>query len=142
MATTTIPIELIDIDGEGYHLCLLGKINGNPVRLILDTGASQTVLDRSRVDLLVEGSEYELHDKLTTGLGTNSMESHRLVIPDFSLGEICFYDRTFILLDLSHINSSYETLGLLPIDGVLGSDILVQGRATIDLDKMQIILAK
>ena len=40
-----------------------------------------------------------------------------------------------ILLDLSHVNNSYEQIKLKPVDGVLGSDLLLKYSAVIDYDK-------
>jgi hypothetical protein len=37
-----------------------------------------------------------------------------------------------IVLDLSHVNKSYEMIGLKPIDGVIGSDLLMKLKARID----------
>ena len=39
------------------------------------------------------------------------------------------------MLDLSHVNQSYEQIGLKPIDGVLGSDVLLKYNAVIDYEK-------
>lgn len=37
-----------------------------------------------------------------------------------------------VLLDLAHVNESYEKLGLTPIDGVLGGDVLYKYNAAIN----------
>jgi uncharacterized 2Fe-2S/4Fe-4S cluster protein (DUF4445 family) len=44
------------------------------------------------------------------------------------------------VLDLAHVNQAYELLQLPPIDGVMGSDILMQYLATINLKKMELSL--
>ena len=38
-------------------------------------------------------------------------------------------------LDLTHVNDSYGSIGIEPISGVLGADVLVSLRCTIDLEK-------
>ena len=111
------------------------KINNRIARLVLDTGASQTVLDKNRVHRFVDEKEFEKNEALSTGLGTNSMESHIVHIRKMQLGELVIKNATLILLDLAIVNSSYEQIGMKPVDGIVGSDILVHQRAVIDFQK-------
>ena len=45
-----------------------------------------------------------------------------------------------ILLDLTHVNVSYEKLDLPAIDGVLGSDLMMEYKAVIDYQKKELTL--
>ena len=47
--TSTIPFKVLDIGGEGYHLLLKIHINKKVANLIIDTGASKTVFDKTRI---------------------------------------------------------------------------------------------
>jgi len=49
-------------------------------------------------------------------------------------------DYEAVLLDLSHVNKSYEQIGLKQIEGVLGSDILLKYNAIIDYPKKELRL--
>ena len=51
-----IPIEVIPIEGDGYHLMIEVTANGRPVRMLIDTGASRSVFDKDRV-LMFLGDE-------------------------------------------------------------------------------------
>lgn len=110
--------------------------------MLIDTGASKTVFDKNRINNFVEETEFDLNDKLSTGLGTNTMESHIATIKEMSLGDITIANYKTILLDLGHVNHSYQQLSIKPIDGVIGSDILKEFRAVINFGKKVLKLAK
>lgn len=132
---TTIPFKILSLDAEGFHLMIKIKINGKAANLIVDTGASKTVLDKTRVSKYVKETDFKTHDKLSSGLGTNTMESQTTVLKKMKIGELELTDYVTVLLDLSHVNSSYDQIGLKPVEGVLGSDILLQYNAVIDYEK-------
>ncbi|MNY31470.1 hypothetical protein D3C86_1656340 [compost metagenome] len=82
---------------------------------------------------------FHLDEKLSTGLGTNSMQCYRATV-DLKLGELEILEYDTAVLDLSHINIAYEKLGLEKVIGVIGSDILVRYKALIDYEKKILIL--
>lgn len=133
--TTSISFKTLNIDNEGFHLILKIYINNKVAKVVLDTGASKTVFDNHRVRKYLNHSDFESNDKLSTGLGTNSMQSHTTSIKKLKIGDLEITNYKTVLLDLSHVNHSYEQIGFDPIDGVLGSDILVEYKAIIDYEK-------
>ncbi len=132
---STIPFKILNIDGEGFHLMIKIKINNKLSNLIIDTGASKTVFDKHRIKNFVSEKKFDTHDKLSSGLGTNSMESQLVTLKKIKIGEVEILNYHTILLDLSHVNQSYEQIGLKPIDDVLGSDVLLKYNAVIDYEK-------
>ncbi len=140
MGKTILPIQLLFIEEDGFHLMIQAVINTKKAQLLIDTGASKTVFDKERFKKFVDEKEFELNEKLSTGLGTNSMETHTSVIRKIQLGELTLKKYNTILLDLSHVNESYGKLGLPEIEGVLGSDLLVQYNAVIDYKKRELRL--
>jgi predicted aspartyl protease len=136
----SIKIELLAIEEDGYHIFVQSIINGNIARLLIDTGASRTVFDSERIRafLDLEDQNFEKIDKLSTGLGTNTMESHSVTIGRFELGETLFEDYLAVVLNIEHVNQSYRLLGYPEIDGVLGGDLLHELKAVIDYRKMEL----
>ena len=135
---SNIPLELMNIEGDGYHLMIKAEVNGKPVRLLVDTGASKTVFDKTRLQALVEdGAEehYEDLEQLSTGLGTNSMQGQVAELDSFSFGNVEIKEYPVVVLDMDHVNQSYDMLGDRGIDGVLGSDILKKYDAVIYFKK-------
>jgi predicted aspartyl protease len=137
---TSLPLRLISLDQDGFHLMLKAKLNNKTARLILDTGASKTVFDKEKAAKYVKHNEFIKSDHLSTGLGTDTMESHSVIITKFALGDIVIGNFNIVLLDLSHISRSYSQMGLPEIDGVLGGDILRMYRAKIDYDKLMLVI--
>ena len=127
-----IPFTLLNIEGDGFHLMIEGKINGKTANFVVDTGASRTVFDQQTILQFVEEPDFQQNERLSTGLGTNEMPSMVLEIEALSFGEATVQDYPAIAIDLTHIHSSYQQLGLPDIHGVLGSDLLVRFRAVIN----------
>lgn len=139
---TEIPLRVLAIENDGFHLLIKVLVNNKKANMLIDTGASKTVFDKNRINNFVEETEFDLNDKLSTGLGTNTMESHIAIIRELSMGGITISDYTTILLDLSHVNHSYQQLSIKPIDGVIGSDILKEFRAVINFGKKVLKLSQ
>lgn len=128
----SIPIRFIHIEDAGIHLAISGFVNGNLANILIDTGASQTVFDKNRVHLFSDQTEFEKAEKLSKGLGTDSMEGFKFKVDQFIIGNLVLENHEIILLDLSHVNASYKELGLAPIDMVLGGDFLKKYAAEIN----------
>jgi hypothetical protein len=138
--TTTLPIELLFIEDAGYHLIVKGKVNGKTATMLIDTGASKTVFDRGRVLRFAEEKSFITLQKLSTGLGTSSMETQSVVLKKFQVGKLTIPFFEAIVIDLSHVNLTYAKLDLPAIDGVLGSDLMVKHDAKIDYRKKELKL--
>lgn len=130
-----IPLEIVNIEEDGIHLYLWATINGKLARLLVDTGASRTVFDLGRIANLVGNIELKEVEKLSTGLGTNTMKSHTVILETIRIGQWSEKDYEAVVIDMSHVNQSYEMLSLPVIDGVLGGDLLMKLKAVIDYRK-------
>jgi len=124
-------LEILNLHNDGFHLLVEVFVFGKPFKAVVDTGASRTVLDKTTVEQYIEQEALLASDKLSTGLGTNSMVSHILTIPQLLIGELSISDFETAVLDLSMINTAYESLEVGPIIGVIGGDILMKHKATI-----------
>ncbi|MBI4929226.1 MAG: clan AA aspartic protease [Bacteroidetes bacterium] len=139
--TTSIPIQILKLD-DGFHLLISIRVNGKAARALIDTGASQTVFDNTRIKHFLKSEKLEKHDKLSTGLGTNDMKSHLVVMEKISLGKIEIKNYKTVVIDLSHVNAAYKQMKQKPIDGVLGSDLLKKYKAVIDYGKKKLVITK
>jgi hypothetical protein len=81
-------------------------------------------------------------DRLSTGLGTNSMASSTASITDLYIGDLLIDEFEVAVLDLSSINNAYRQLGHPEVLGVLGGDILMKYKAVINYEDQQLILKK
>jgi hypothetical protein len=130
-----IPFKILNIDNEGFHLLTKIYINKKVARVIIDTGASKTVFDKTRIEKFVKERNFHVHEKMSSGLGTNTMQSQTTLLKKIKIGEVELENYKSVLLDLSHVNESYAQIKLAAIDGVLGSDILMKYHAVIDYEK-------
>jgi len=135
-------LEIINLHDDGFHLLVEVFVFNTPFKAVVDTGASRTVLDKSTVEGYVDKESLAMSDKLSTGLGTNSMESHTLSIPEFSIGSLTIFNFETAVLDLSMINAAYQSLQIGPIIGVIGGDILLQYNAVINYPNRKITFKK
>lgn len=132
-----IEIELVPIEEDGYHIFIGGRINGKPARFLVDTGASRTVVDQKRVVRFIKGEEagFEKLDSFSAGLGTNTMESHTIILGTLSFGRLLLRNYKAAALTLDHVNQSYRMLKMKQLDGVVGGDLLHELKAVIDYRK-------
>lgn len=127
-----IPLHIIDLHEDGYHPLVEITVYGKPYNLVLDTGASKTAFDHTM--LLQAGDEalIKSSDRLSTGLGTNTMTSSTAIINNMYIGELLIPEFEVAVLDLSSINIAYLQLNHPEVLGVLGGDILMKYKAVID----------
>jgi hypothetical protein len=128
--TITVPLQIIDLHGDGYHPLVEITLNGAPYILVLDTGASKTAFDHNLLEQ--SGAVIVASERLSTGLGVINMSSSTAVISDIQIGDLHIFDFEVAVLDLSTINIAYRQLNHPEVLGVLGGDILVKYNAVID----------
>jgi predicted aspartyl protease len=135
MTKHKIPLEKIVLQDGGVHLVVNAKVNRKKIRLVLDTGASRTVMDKNRIERWHDGSEVQEMEQKSAGLGTDSMQSAITTIEHLKIEDFKVKSFPVILLDLSHVNSSYHQLGVKAVDGILGGELMELYHATIDYKK-------
>lgn len=136
MKKITVPLALINLHDDGFHLLVEVVIFGKKFNAVLDTGASKTVLDKTTIEKYITDEELQQSEKLSTGLGTSTMESYTIVIRRLQIGKLKLKNFETAVLDLSTISTAYETLNLPPVIGVLGGDILNSHGAVINYEKL------
>ena len=140
MQKTIIPISFIEIEKDNFHLFISAKIGRKKARLLLDTGASKTAFDQEQIVRFVDASKLRKYEINYIGLGSIQVETHLISLPSFKLGNIKILTYEIAVLDLSHVNQAYQSLGFPTIDGVLGSDLLYQFKAIINYPKEKLTM--
>jgi len=137
-----IPLVLLNLQDDGFHLLVEVVVFNKTFKAVLDTGASKTVFDKTTILKYIGSEELKMSDRVSTGLGTTSMESFTWHLPDFQIGDFHLQNFEIAVLDLSTINFAYENLSVDPVIGVIGGDILTQYKGIIDYGKMTLTLKK
>ena len=127
-----VPLHLLDIEGEGFHIMVKGLIHGKEARFLIDTGASRSVFDPKTISTFIDDLTFEKKEGITAGVGSSDLESATFLIDAFSLGEMEITDYEAVALDLDNIHEMYGKLGLPHIDGIIGGDLLKRHKAVIN----------
>lgn len=127
-----VPLQLLDIEGEGFHIMLKGTIHGKDANFLIDTGASRSVFDPNTISTFIDDLQFEKKEGMTAGVGSSDLESSTFQIDEFSLGELEIHDYEAVALDLENIHEMYGKLDLPRIDGIVGGDLLKRYKAVIN----------
>jgi len=138
----TTPLHIIDLHDDGFHPLIQITLFEKQFTLVLDTGASKTAFDQSMLLHAEENTILNTSDRLSTGLGTNSMASSTASITDLHIGDLLIDEFEVAVLDLSSINNAYRQLGHPEVLGVLGGDILMKYKAVINYGDRELTLKK
>lgn len=136
-------LKIISIKGDGYHCIINCRINKQfKSRMLLDTGASRTILDLQFIHELGLTDQLNETEEKATGLGTNSMQGHRMILPELKIGKLILKNIEVGILDLSMVNTSYNMIGLPPIRGAIGGELLKELKAVISYKDKKIFFEK
>ncbi|MBB5396029.1 aspartyl protease family protein [Mucilaginibacter sp. AK015] len=138
--TVLVPLNIIDLHGDGFHPVLDITLFNTPFKVVLDTGASRTAFDHQLLRQANQAAPIIASERLSTGLGTNTMESATALIENIWIGDLLIPELEVAVLDLSTINIAYRELGHPEVLGVLGSDVLMRYSAVIDFGKKRLLL--
>ena len=127
-----VPIQLLDIEGEGFHIMVRGMIHGKEASFLIDTGASRSVFDPKTITTFIEDIQFEKKEGMSAGVGSSDLESATFVIDRLGIGALEITDYEGVALDLENIHEMYGKLGLPHIDGIIGGDLLRRHKAVIN----------
>lgn len=112
------------------HLLITGKINGVKGNFILDTGASNSCVGLEGIkkfQLYTEISETKAAGAGATGMETQLSENNLLQLSWWKSSNL-----NLIVFDMSHVNLALQQYKTKPVDGIIGADVLLQGKGIID----------
>jgi predicted aspartyl protease len=122
------------------HFEINAKINGVSGRFILDTGASNTCIGLDRIEhfaLKTKDSKFK-----AAGAGATNMETLLSKKNEIKIGPWHLKKRKIVLFDLIHVNEALTSHNALPVDGIIGADVLKKSKAIIDYGKRVVYLKK
>ena len=133
MRTITVPLTLINLQDDGFHLLVEIVVFGERQFAVVDTGASRSVFDKG----LMEKNIKELSESEETQAATIFSTSTTLlgIIPQLKIGGLTLKSYPSVALDLQGVNDTYLQLGHPAIAAIIGGDILMQYHAKIDYQK-------
>ena len=121
------------------HFEVEAKLNGVPIVLILDTGASGTVIDIGVANLME--LDLKLQDTQGGGVGSQKMDIHSFQAKSLVIGSMELTEIEIYAMDLSHARASLSERGADgEIHGILGADLLIPCEAVIDYAEKTLFL--
>lgn len=137
-----INFSIVELEPDNYHILVKAKLDGHPLNVILDTGASHTCFDTQFVSQTYPELETEENEGLNVGVGSNDFESKITDIHNFRMGRFVIKDYQVVLLDMSNINSAYQSMKKPLVHSIIGSDFFVKYNAVIDFENKVLMLKK
>ena len=140
MRSITIPLILINLQDDGFHLLVEIVVFGEQLYAVLDTGASRSVFDKSLMEKHVK--ELVMSDETQAATIFSTATTLQGTIPELKLGKLILKDYPSVALDLQSVTDTYQLLGHPPIAAIIGGDILMKYDAKIDYKKRLMRLYK
>ncbi len=129
-----IPLKLTATN----HFEVVASINGIRGRFILDTGASNTCVGFDKMDffqLSSQASEIKAAGAGATDMETLISKKNKIAVGDWRQKKL-----KIVLFDLVHVNEALTAHNAMPVDGIIGADLLKKGKAVIDYDTKDVYL--
>lgn len=112
-----------------------GELNKYQFHMLIDTGATLTVMDLKRVNTIFKNPEKKIYDKFFMGIGTTKIDTYSMDIDLLQIGSCRLEKFEVILIDMENINKAYAAFDLPRVDGIIGGDILQKYKAIINYEK-------
>ncbi|WP_026810319.1 retropepsin-like aspartic protease family protein [Arenibacter latericius] len=120
------------------HFEIKVSINGVEGLFILDTGASNTCIGMDKIE------HFKLNSKdseiKAAGAGATEMLTKLSTKNKIEIGKWVKKKHKIVLFDLVHVNEALTSHNAMPVDGIIGADLLQKGKAIIDYKKTRLYL--
>jgi predicted aspartyl protease len=119
---------------QTQHLLIKMKVNGVWGNFILDTGASATCIGNH----LVEKFSLQTQNALVQVSSANSNIDETQISYNniIQISSKKYQKFTLMVMDMQHINDTFQMHKIKPVDGILGADVLLHSKAIIDYENL------
>ena len=118
---------------KSQHLIGAFLLNEKPADFLIDTGASNSCVDKRRADHF--NLEAECYNLPLQGAGQEKLYAQSSRKSSLSYLDHEIYHLNFMLIDMNTINTALSEQEEENIDGIIGADILHKKKAVIDYDQ-------
>lgn len=122
------------------HLLIKASINGIKGDFILDTGASNSCVGFESIELFTLSAQKS--KTKAAGAGAVGMLTQVSQKNTLQLGLWKWKDFNLVIFDLSHVNQALTQHKAKPVQGIIGADVLLEGKAIIDYSNRYLYLKK
>lgn len=133
----SIRFRVIDFDEDGYHWLVECSVNNADYWLVVDTGATRTVIDQSVLGEI----EVKSHPQgLVIGFGSQTNSIDTATLSSVWIGGIEFTNLEVAVADLSNLIELYSQMANVKLAGILGCDFLMRNATSINIHRKRIYL--
>ncbi|UKT64564.1 aspartyl protease family protein [Pedobacter mucosus] len=141
MKSITIPLKLINLQDDGFHLLMEIVVFKQTHYAVLDTGASRSVFDKSLIEEHLSET-LEVSDEINAATLFTTTTTIQATIPELKIGSLKIKNYKTVAFDLQSVSETYQQFGHPPIMCIIGGDILMDYKAVINYDKLFLRLYK
>lgn len=133
----SIKFRVIDFANDGYHWLVKCKVNNAEYWLVVDTGATRTIIDQSVLGEI----EVKRHPRgLVIGFGSQTNSIDTATLNSIWIDGIEFTKLEVAVADLSNLIELYSQMANVKLAGILGCDFLMRNATSINIHRKRIYL--
>jgi len=135
MRTLRVPLKLINLQDDGFHLLVEIVVFGETHFAVLDTGASRSVFDKALIENNIPQEDIELVSTAEENIATtlfSTSSTAQAFLPKLKIGKLKIKNYHAVGLDLASVNEAYTHMGHPIVAGIIGGDILFKYKARIN----------
>jgi len=141
MKLISIPLKLINLQDDGFHLLVEIVVFKQKHLAVLDTGASRSVFDKGLIESHLSET-LQVSDEINAATLFTTTTTIQATIPELKIGKLKIKDYETVAFDLQSVSETYQQFGHPPIMGIIGGDILMKFKALINYHTMELIFSK
>ncbi len=136
----SIPLELVKLEDNSFHLLVKVEIDGIQGDMIIDTGASVTVVDQKIFAHIIDAAK---DVKMQSGSVSGQINDVQLIkAKELKIGGRKIRNIQLAALDLDYVNEMYHNHLQRKIIGLLGCDFCVKYKAVINYRTRELSISK
>lgn len=133
MKTISVPLILVNLQDNGFHILVEIVVFGEKLFAVVDTGASRSVFHKALLEKHVEDLQENEEQQAATIF--SSATTLIGIIPLLQIGKLKLPNYETVAIDLQSVSDTYLQMGQSAIAGIIGGDILVAYNCKIDYQK-------
>jgi len=133
MRTITVPLILVNLQDNGFHILVEIVVFGEKLFAVLDTGASRSVFHKALLEKHI--SDLQENDEQQAATIFSSATTLVGTIPLLQIGKLKLPNYETVAIDLQSVSDTYLQMGQPAIAGIIGGDILMEYNCKIDYKK-------
>ena len=141
MRTITVPLILINLQDDGFHLLVEIVVFREKHFAVLDTGASRTVFDKGLIERHLSET-LQVSDEINAATLFSTTTTIQATIPSLKIAKLKINDYETVAFDLQSVSDTYMQFGHPPIAAIIGGDILMEYNAIINYASLELLLSK